>query len=447
MEKKELVETREIKEPSVNKVLTVQIVTMLISVIAMFIDSIIISLFLKGDALASYGFTNPVILLITAFGGMIGNGVQVLAGESSGKGDTQTLNRILSTALAGGVTGSALLMLVMLLFPESAAAFLGARSAAVTAMTADYLKGLCFAFPAIVIMLSVPVFMQLDGGRPQLLRGAILLIVLDVSFDLFNVIVLHGGMFGMAMATTLSYWITLAYNYLCFFRRSRYRVSFSAVSGAIMKDIFRFGMLYLTYKMCQVILSYAINRMLASFGGEMYVAANSIISSFNLVTGAVPSGFGSTTTMICSFYYGMGSKEKFRAFISHITKLSVRLDSAIAVISIAAAPLLVLLFRPDTAIVSDTAVFGLRLFSASIIFNTLNYIIKNSCQSVRNNRASYAICIMNDLALPLAAAIIIVQLLPVGWIWAAYTIGQFLTWLVVWTRAGGFSKGGPEIWK
>ena len=196
---------------------------------------------------------------------------------------------------------------------------------------------------------------------------------------LISVIVLHGGMFGMAMATTLSYWITLAYNYLCFFRRSSYRVSFSAVSGAIMKNIFLLGMLYLTYKMCQVILSYAINRILASLGGVMYVAANSIISSVNLVTGAVPSGFGSMTTMICSFYYGMGSKEKFRAFISRITKLSVRMDSAIAVISIAAAPLLALLFRPDTALVSDTAVFGLRLFSLSIIFNTLNYIIIRGC--------------------------------------------------------------------
>ena len=420
---------------------------MLISVIAMFIDSIIVSLFLKGDALASYGFTMPVILLITAFSGMTGNGVQVLAGESSGRGDAERLNRILSTALAGGVTGSALLLLVMLLFPRQAAVFLGARSAAVTAMTAEYLRGLCFAFPAIVIMLIVPVFMQLGGGRKQLLRGALLLIALDVAFDLLNVLVLHGGMFGMAMATTLSYWSTLAYNYLSFFRMSSYRVSLNAVSGAIMKDIFRFGMLYLTYKICQVILSYAINRILASMGGEMYVAANSIISSVNLVTGAVPSGFGSTTIMICSFYYGMGSKEKFRAFISQITKLSVRLDSAIAVISIAAAPLIVLMFRPDTALVSDTAVFGLRLFSLSIIFNTLNYIIKNSCQCVRNIRASYAICIMNDLALPLAAALIIALLLPVRWIWAAYTIGQFLTWIAVWTRAGGFSKGGLRIWK
>ena len=215
-----MAETRAIKEPSVNKVLTVQIVTMLISVIAMFIDSIIVSLFLKGDALASYGFTMPVILLITAFGGMTGNGVQVLAGESSGRGDAERLNRILSTALAGGVTGSALLLLVMLLFPRQAAVFLGARSAAVTAM---------------------PVFMQLGGGRKQLLRGALLLIALDVAFDLLNVLVLHGGMFGMAMATTLSYWITLAYNYLSFFRMSSYRVSFNAVSGAIMKDIFRFG--------------------------------------------------------------------------------------------------------------------------------------------------------------------------------------------------------------
>lgn len=436
-----------IKEPSVNKVLTVQTATMLIGVIAMFIDSIIVSLFLRADALAAYGFTMPVILLITAFGGMIGNGVQVLAGESSGAGDTEKMNRVLSTALAGGGAGAVLLMLLILLLPDQTAVFLGARSAAVTAMTASYLKGLCFAFPMIVAVLTVPVFMQLDGGRPQLLRGAILLIVLDLILDLLNVTVIRGGMFGMAMATSLSYWAVGAYNFFSFFRRSRYRFSFAAVSGRIMKDIFRFGMLYLTYKMCQVILSYAINRILSSVGSEMYVAANSIISSVNLVTGALPSGFGSTTTMICSYYYGMGSKEKFSAFISKITKLSVRVDLPAALVCMAAAPLLVLVFSPGSELVSDTAVFGLRVFSLSIVFNTLNYIIKNSCQCVRRHSASYAICVMNDLAMPLAAAAVIVMILPLKWIWASYTIGQFLTWLAVWTLTGGFGKGGPEIWR
>ena len=436
-----------IKEPNVNKVLSVQILSMLISVIAMFVDSILISLFLKHDALAAYGFTNPVILLITAFGGMIGNGVQVLAGESSGSGDNAKLNRILSTAFAGGMTGSVLLMIMILVFPQQTAMFLGARSAAVITLTADYLKGLCFAFPFIVILLYATAFMQLGGGRKVLLKGAILLIVLDVTFDLINVLVLHGDMFGMAMATALSYLFAVLYDYYCFFRTSRYRISLKKVSMSIMRDIFRFGLLYLTYKMCQVILSYAINRMLSAIGGEMYVAANSIISSISLVTGAVPSGFGSTTTMLCSFYFGMGRKDKFRAFISKITALSVKVDAVVAIICIASASLMVMLFKPDTVLTGDITVFGLRIISLSIIFNTLNYIMKNSCQCVRNTKVSYAICIMNDLALPLISAVVITLILPVHWIWAAYTVGQFLTWLIVWTRFGGFRKGGLEIWK
>ena len=82
-----------IMEPTVSHVLPVQIITMLISVSAMFVDSIIIGMFLKDDALAAYGLTTPITLFITAFGGMIGNGVQVLASESAGAGDKKRLNK------------------------------------------------------------------------------------------------------------------------------------------------------------------------------------------------------------------------------------------------------------------------------------------------------------------------------------------------------------------
>ena len=55
-----------LKEPTISGVLPVQIITMLVSVSAMFVDSIIIGLFYEDEALAAYGLTSPVTLFITA---------------------------------------------------------------------------------------------------------------------------------------------------------------------------------------------------------------------------------------------------------------------------------------------------------------------------------------------------------------------------------------------
>ena len=139
-----------LKEPTISGVLPVQIITMLVSVSAMFVDSIIIGLFYEDEALAAYGLTSPVTLFITALGGMIGYGVQILAGESAGAGDSKKLNKIFSTSLTAGVIGSIIVVLAILLFPERTAILLGAKTDLVIKLTAEYLKGIFFCFPLIV---------------------------------------------------------------------------------------------------------------------------------------------------------------------------------------------------------------------------------------------------------------------------------------------------------
>ena len=121
-------ESKKLTEPTLGKVLPVQITTMLISVTAMFIDSLIIGKFLKDDALAAYGLTNPITLFITAFGGMISNGVQVLAGESAGAGDKERLDRIFSTSMIIGLAGSLIVLLGTFIFSRPLAVLLGANS-------------------------------------------------------------------------------------------------------------------------------------------------------------------------------------------------------------------------------------------------------------------------------------------------------------------------------
>ena len=433
-------EIKFIKEPSIRKVLPVQIVTMLISVTAMFIDSLFIAAFLKEDALAAYGLTTPVILFITAFGGMIGNGVQVLASESAGAGDEKSLNRIFSTSMGIGLVGAIAFLVNTACFSEPLSVVLGANNEQLISLTSEYLVGIAFSFPMIVIGLVIPTFMQLNGTRKRLVISAFMLIILDVVFDLLNVLVFHGGMLGMALASTFSYLISTVFLFAGFssqkFQKSNsmfignYKFSPKFISVGLIGGLFKFGLLYLTYKLCQVFLNLAVNHMLAELGGSEFIAAGSVIASVNLVIGSFPSGFGSTTTMMSSYYYGMGDGVKLRDFIKRIIRLSVVVNCCIAALTFFFAPQISAVFDPGSDVVLQTAAMGLKIYSVSIIFNTINYIIKNSYQSVKKMGRAYVICILNDFALPMAAAVVIASVLPISWVWLCYTVGQGIVVLI-----------------
>ena len=420
---------KNIKEPSIAAVLPVQIFTMLISITAMFIDNLMIGQYLSDAALAAYGYTTPVTLLITAFGGMIGNGCHVLASESAGLEDNNRFNRIFSTAAVSGIGGSVLIGFIMAAFPRPVSVLLGAASDETIALTAEYLCGIAFAFPVIVTVLIVPGFMQMRGGRKKLVVSAVMLIVLDTVFDFLNVLVFKGGMFGMALASVFSYYISFVY--LSLPRGSGIRLSVKAFSGKLLKELLRYGLLYLVYKMCQVLLGLLMNHLLTKKGGTEYAAANSIISSVNLVTGSFPSGFGSTTTMICSYYIGQKRIDKMKEKLRQLTKLSAAVSVCITAFVLLLAPVLIQAFDPETQLTSDIAVFGLRCFSISMLFNILNYIYKNSCQSLKMLKKAYAVCVLNDLLLPAAAALILMVCAGINTLWLSYAAGQSIAAIVI----------------
>ena len=420
-----------LKEPTISGVLPVQIITMLVSVSAMFVDSIIIGLFYEDEALAAYGLTSPVTLFITALGGMIGYGVQILAGESAGAGDSKKLNKIFSTSLTAGVIGSIIVVLAILLFPEKTAVLLGAKTDFVIKLTAEYLKGIVFCFPLIVCVLIIPGFLQMANGRIYMVTGTLILIVLDVIFDLLNVYVFEGGMLGMALASVASYVIGFLYIVFFYFRKGIYKFSLKDFSSKILKSCLFYGLLYLTYKMCVVLMSLAVNRILADKGGLVLVAANSIITSVNLVIGSFPSGFGSTTTMLCSYYTGKNDTSTRSAFIKKILLVSIIVNIFVALIIMIFAPTIVSLFDPESEEIKTYAELGLRLFTASVIFNTFNYIIKNASQSMKKMKPAYIICLLNDFIMPFIAALILANVFEIKYIWLCYLLGQGVTMILL----------------
>ena len=85
--------------------LTAQIFSALTVSMCLLIDSIVIGRYLGVKAIAAYGLSNPVLLVIGAFGTALSAGVQVVCSKSLGQGSQEKTNQGFSSAV--GMAGIA----------------------------------------------------------------------------------------------------------------------------------------------------------------------------------------------------------------------------------------------------------------------------------------------------------------------------------------------------
>ena len=414
------------------KVVTVQIVTMLIAVISMLIDGVMTGVFLGDDCLAAYGLTSPVNMLLVALGGLLASGAQVLGGRCVGRQDQEGLNKVLTTSVTTGFAGGLAISVVIVLFIRPLCSALGAGTQPLADLTAQYLKGIVFCLPALVIAQVIPSFLQIKKCRRQILIAALSQIVADVVLDYLNVTVFHGGLLGMALATVLSCYLYVLLLLIPSYTTAGYRFSFRYFSSAVLGQICRYGLLYLVYKVSVALMSLFLNRTLSTQGNVDYLAANSIIFSVELIIGAFPSGFGSTTSMLIGMSKEQYGKESARNLCRRIVQLSVIVNIIqIAAVFLLAQPL-VKVFSPQSETVAELGAWGLKLYTLSVLPNTVNYIVRNYEQNMDHTKSAYFICIMNHLLLPLAAGMILRAAVPLKYLWLCFAVGQGLCVLLTW---------------
>jgi Na+-driven multidrug efflux pump len=163
-----------------------------------------------------------------------------------------------------------------------------------------------------------------------------------------------------------------------------------------------------------------------------FVAANSIIFSVELIIGAFPSGFGSTTSLLI----GMEKERDGDAAAARLCRRIVRMSVIVNLIQIAVVLLLanqiVGMFSPQSESVAVMAAWGLRLYALSVLPNTVNYIVRNYEQNMNHTGAAYFICLMNHIALPAAVGFMLMTFAQLRYIWLCFVIGQGACLLITW---------------
>lgn len=429
---------------SVISIIAAAIATM----VGVVVDGIIIGRFLGEDSMAAYGLITPVINLATAFSGILATGAQVVCAQHLGAGKADRARHAFSMCMIITVIISVVMMVVFGGFRDNVCVLLGARgkSAHLLPLVSDYLLGLIFAFPSLLLLFEFNSLMRLDGDPNRVVVAVVVMTVLDIAGDILNALVIHGGMLGMGLATSISYFVALIIMLLHFTKKDIiFRFSFKGLSIKDFCDILITGSSSAMGSVCAMLRNAVLNGILvATVLSSTAVAAFGILNTVFNFTSSIMIGVGLTTAMIAGMVLGEQDRSAALQLVKTAVKTALVIGFFLSVMLFIFADMIAGVFgSADGAGMVALAARGLRFYAVSIMLYGVNIVFVNYTQGMRRMLLTNIFCFLQGFVYMVAPAMALAGILQTDAVWLCFLIGEALTLISIIVFAAVTKRGLP----
>lgn len=422
-----------------------QIFSALMPTICMLIDSIVIARFEGVDAMSAYGLSTPLMIICSAMSFMVVNGVQVYLGKTMGKGDIKGACSCFSSSIVMSLGIAAFWLLFVFGTGDWIGVMLGAgRDNTVSVLTKEYLRGLILGTPFVFLSQIMGAYLQTMGKHRLLMGSVVAMTIANIAFDLASVLVFDGGMFGIGLATSLSYVVAFAVDIVIFLRKDCiFRFSFRGVRMAVASDIVKEGSPFLLNQSFFTVRTYLFNRILMRLAGSPGVAVLAVYSTIENLIFSIGLGTGAVTLMLSSVFFSDEDRASLHSLIQSIAVFPpVLLVFAVAIAEICAPYLMRFFIGSDPAILSF-AIPGFRIFMLGAIANNLDDVLKNYFQGIRKRRITNLISFLKCLGFMIPFVYFFSWLLGLTGFWIGVVLGYSSTMLfvmiLIWRKNGSIT--------
>ena len=154
-------------------------------------------------ALTGVGVTMPIIMIVSAFAGLVSSGGAPRASISMGKGDMDSAEQTLGGCFLLQVIVSIVLTVVLLLFGENLLLAFGASENTIS-YAASYLNIYAFGTLFVQLTLGMNAFVTAEGFTKISMVSVAIGAILNIVLDPIMIFGLNMGVRGAALATVIS---------------------------------------------------------------------------------------------------------------------------------------------------------------------------------------------------------------------------------------------------
>ena len=402
------------------------LLSMFVSTIGFIIDGVITGNFLGTEAIAAFGMTMPYQRFVTIFPAVIVLGMQVLCSKNLGRGELSKANEIFSLATAAALAIAILLAVGTLLFTAQIADVLGAEKSlgTIRSLTIDFVQAYAFGLPAMAAVTIFTPIMQLDNDRRRAVISAVTLAVCDIAGDLINVFFLDCGLWGMGIATTISYWIAAGILLLHFLKsNSNFTFLPEVLSIKYFREIILIGLPVILGRGTAVLRLAFLTRMSVALAGGSGVAAYAAIENFSGLLEIIPKALGGATQMISGILIGEYDKNSILRLMKLALKYSLIISLTITAVVFLKAPIIADLYMQETnATAYQTTLEGFRLGIAFLPLCAVGIIFQYYYQAFGRFKLVSNLTIAGNIGFIVPIALLLTPHFGIDGLWLAFPL-------------------------
>lgn len=321
----------------------------------------------NGDlALTGLGLCFPVIMIVTAFSGLVGSGGAPRAAIHMGRGEKDEAEKILGAGTAALIALALILTVVFELTGASILRLFGASDQTLP-YALDYLRIYLIGSIFVMFSLGLNSFITTQGfskdSMKTVLIGAICNIILDPVF-------IYGfdmGVKGAALATILSQAVSAAWviKFLTGKRSTLHiKKEYLKIDMKVLLPVMALGVSPFIMTATESAINIAFNSSLAKYGGDVAVGAMTILTSIMQLQMMPVQGLSQGAQPIMSFNYGAQKMDRVRQTFKLLLISCITYTMAFWALVQLFPGVFVQIFNNDPELM-QTAVWALRIYMAT----------------------------------------------------------------------------------
>jgi len=424
---------------------------MLVNGLYNIVDRIFVGRGVGSLALSGIAISFPITLAIMAFGMLIGLGATSVISIRLGQQKREEAERIVGNAFILLLGISLTITLLGYLFMDPLLVGLGASS-----------EVLPYAKQYISVLLAGAVFQSIGFGMNNFIRAEgnpkiamvtmILGAVLNTILNPIFIFGLHLGVAGSALATVISQFVTsvwVLYYFLGDRALLKLRLKNLKLEWIFVKDILAIGISPFSMQLVGSFVTVFLNKSLASYGGDLPIAAMGIITSIAMLIFMPIFGIGQGAQPILGYNYGARNYDR----VKQTLKLSMIASTVVMTVGFLMVELfpvaIMTLFSTDPELIRVGA-NGMRLYLMMLPVIALQVTVVGYFQATGKPRKSLVLSLSRQLLFLVPMIWLLPRFLGLTGVWLAAPVSDLASALltVVWLyndlKHLGLSEGQVE---
>jgi putative MATE family efflux protein len=319
------------------------------------VDTIFVGQWIGSLAIAAVTVVLPITFLISSLGMAIGIGGSSVISRALGANNREKALKTFGNQIMMTLFLALFFVLMGLIFSDEILLLFGANGD-IMKPAKEFFMPVLLGVPFLALCMMGNNVIRAEGKAKFAMMAMIIPAFGNIFLDIIFIKFLNMGMFGAALATTVSYFMCFAFILWFFVKKSELKPHFVHFSFhfPIVKEISSLGLVTFSRQGVVSILAIIINHTLFTYGGEQSVVVYGIISRMLMFALFPILGITHGFLPIAGYNYGAANHHRVKETIFISIKYAAILASIIFIIIFIFAPNIVAVFTNDSQVLVET---------------------------------------------------------------------------------------------